>query len=249
MNTFATPELAQAWNDRQLELKLNRLQRYADAVARDLTWSFNADRADISRRLHDCVAVAKNPYDLAVLLYTFDYRQSMQLENDPYPMSYYVIAKYTDLCDQLALFFGMHNFWVTCRKHGDTEYQLLLNYYPGGLPEIKAHALEACSERHPPATPPRVVTMAPPPPVVRRKTADMSDSPHGPVTIAPPPPEPFPSSIAHAGSGSGGFIREYRSMDDAARDLARELACEAGFHRHCRPDVCPEWDSDSESEW
>ena len=87
-------------------------------------------------------------------------------------------------------------------------------------------ALEACSVRHPPATPPRAVTIAPPPPVVRRKRADMSDSPHGPVTMAPPPPTYLRPSYAYAGSGSEGFIREYDNMEDAARDLMRECYCQ-----------------------
>jgi hypothetical protein len=54
----------------------------------------------------------------------------------------------------------------------------------------------------------------------------MSDSPHGPVTVAPPPPAYFRSSRAYAGTGSGGFIREYDSVEDAGRDFARDLMAE-----------------------
>jgi hypothetical protein len=226
MNSFATPELAQAWNDRSLELKLNRLQRYADMVACELTGLFAADRAHINNQLMECASLAMKPYDLVIPIYTFDYRHSTQIIADPYPMSYYALVKHTDLCQQLAMFFGKENFWVTWRKHGDTEYQLMLNYYPNGLPADKVGALEACSVRHPPATPPRAVTIAPPPPVVRRKRADMSDSPHGPVTMAPPPPTYLRPSYAYAGSGSEGFIREYDNMEDAARDLMRECYCQ-----------------------
>jgi hypothetical protein len=225
MDSFATLDLAQAWNDRSLELKLNRLKRYADMEARILVKKFTAERAEINRQLHKCVARAKNVYDLVIPIYTFHYANRSRIQGDLHWMSTYALVKHTDLCQQLAVFFGKENFWVTWRKHGKEEYQLLLNYYPGGLPEDKVLALEACAERHAPATPPRRVSMAPPP-VVRRKAADMSDSPHGPVTMAPPPPPYLRPSRAYAGSGSGGFIREYDSMDDAGRDFGRDLAAE-----------------------
>jgi hypothetical protein len=229
MDSFATLDLAQAWNDRKLELKMTRLQRYADSEARALVATFTADRADITRRLHECVAQAKHPYELVIPIHTFDYDRTVKLWDDKYSVSFYSLVKSTDLCQQLAVFFGVENFWVTWRKHGREQYQLLLNYYPGGLPEEKVLALEACAERHAPATPPRRLTVVPPPLVRRRTTADMSDSPRGPVTVAPPPPAYFRSSRAYA--GSGGFIREYDSVDDAARDLASELVQDD--HRDC----------------
>jgi hypothetical protein len=247
MDSFATLDLAQAWNDRSLELKLNRLKRYADIEAWSLVKKFTAERAEINRQLHECVAQAKNVYDLVIPIYTFHYANRSRIQGDLHWMSTYALVKHTDLCQQLAVFFGKENFWVTWRKHGKEEYQLLLNYYPGGLPEDKVLALEACAERHAPATPPRRVSMAPPP-VVRRKAADMSDSPHGPVTMAPPPPAYFPSSRAYAGSGSGGFIREYGSVEDAVRDFGRDLMAELeqeDTHRDCA--TCREaagWESE-----
>lgn len=235
MNSFATIELAQAWNDRKLELKMTRLQRYADTVAADLAVTFTAERDNITRALHECVARATKPYELVIPIRGFRYGMTLQAEDDPYPMSYYNLVTHTDLCEQVAVFFGALNFWVTWRKHTPDEYQLMLNYYPDGLPESKRDALEACAsrhaERHAPVTPPRPVVFAAPPPLKRRKV-DMSDSPRGPVTMAPPPPahfpssRDFPSSRAYAGGWGEGFIREYDSVEDAGRDFARDLMAE-----------------------
>jgi hypothetical protein len=237
MASFATLDLAQAWSDRSLELKLNRLKQYAGIERQSLVKKFTAERADINHRLHECVAKAKNLYDLVIPIYTFHYGNRSRIQGDLHWMSTYALVKHTDLCQQLAVFFGKDNFWVSWRKHGKDEYQLLLNYYPGGLPEDKALALQACAERHPPATPPRRTNPArAPPPVVRRKAADMSDSPHGPVTMAPPPPAYLRPSHCYAGTGSGGFIREYDSMEAAGRDFGRDLAAELeeeDAHRDC----------------
>ena len=240
MNSFATIELAQAWNDRKLELKMTRLQRYADMVAADLAVTFTAERDHINRALHECVSRATKPYELVIPIRGFRYGMTLQTEDDAYPMSYYTLVTHTDLCEQVAVFFGALNFWVTWRKHTPEEYQLMLNYYPDGLPESKRDALEACArrhgERHAPVTPPRPVVFEEGPPPLKRRKVDMSDSPHVPVTMAPPPPSYLRPSRAFAGTGSDGFIREYDSVDEGVSDFARDLMSELeqeDTHRDC----------------
>jgi hypothetical protein len=241
-----TSALSQSWNDRKLELKLTRMQSYADALRDRIVdyLSHAVNKRAHEERLRAVIGSATHVTDLRIHIYNFHYRWFAQIRGDPYPMSYYALMRYTDLCDQLALHFGRTHFWVTWRKQNDVEYELVLNYYPDGLPELKRLALEACAERQatrpPPPTdiewfyqwapeeprtpPPPVRTYTTvPPPVVRR---NMSDSPDGPVTMAPPPPAYFRSSRAYAGTGSGGFIREYDSVEDAGRDFARDLMAE-----------------------
>ena len=260
-----TSALSQSWNDRKLELKLTRMQTYADALRDRIVdyLSHSVNKRAHEERLHKVIGSATRPTDLHIPIYDFHYRWFAQISGDPYPMSYYALMRYTDLCEQLALHFGQTHFWVSWRKQNDVEYELVLNYYPDGLPELKRLALEACAARKatrppPPAdidwfyqwapeeprTPPppvRTQTMAPP--VVRRKAVDMSDSPHGPVTMAPPPPAYLRPSRAFAGTGSGGFIREYDSVEEAARDFGRDLMAELEQEDHRDCDYCLQFTS------
>lgn len=131
---------------------------------------------------------------------------TLQSEGDRYPVSHYAVFRYTNICKRLSKLFcantGPH-YWVTWRYvrpiSEETlivgEYELVLHYYPEGLPDACRRVLEELPEESAPptvnvtwtedrvwthvrpqssfCTPPRKVTMAPPPPpeLVRHRRA------------------------------------------------------------------------------
>ena len=234
MASFATPQLAQAWSDRKIELKLERMQKYNDLLYERLTRRFTMTRAAIDKALHDRVAIATKPSDLAISIFTYDYTWTVQDLTDTYPMSYYAIVKHTDLCERLSLFFGGAYFVVRWCKVDDTRYRLMLHYYPDGVNEQQKLHMDRCARDH-----------------LGREQAFVRDiewfegyshfqegsAPRTPprVTVAPPPPPELIRKKAYA--------RDYVTLEEAARDLGEELLREA-YACHC----CYRHDTDSESE-
>jgi hypothetical protein len=212
MYSFATPDLAQAWNDRKLELKIARRQLYADTLSRRIYATCHRSYSVLRASLRSQIAQAESPADLSIPIFTYDYRWRARVANDRNDMSYYAIVKNTDLCEQVAVLFGREHFWVTWRKSSETEYVLVLHYYPDGLPEAKRYALDACTARREerPVCRPDVewtVTTTPP---------------HTPPRPSMPPPPP-PELLRY----KRGLVRDYDSMSDAARDLGSDLMREA----------------------
>lgn len=213
--SFATPELAQAWNDRKLELQMERFQKYNDLLYARLVQKYTHIRPFIDAELHACVERATSPSDLHIMIDLYDYRWTVQDMTDKYSMSYYAIIKHTDLLDRLSLFFGGEHFVVRQSKHDDTRYQFTLYYYPDGVNEQQKLHMERCTRDH-----------------VGREQAFVRDvewcesythrqeggyaTPPRPLAPFLPPPPPAPLRRGYA-------IRQYSSVEDAARDLGEEL--------------------------
>lgn len=174
---------------------------------------------------------------------------TMQANDDRYPVSHYSIITRTDICQRLALLFDATHFWVSCRHTGAgvtplgacsvLEHELVLHYYPNGMPRARLDSLLACNQRQlardgvEPIMPVvhRLVWVEGPgdeqPPALAYPRGPgglvYRDGPHTPPREAGLPPRPPPELLRHG----RGTVRDYDSVEDAARDLGRELMEEA----------------------
>jgi hypothetical protein len=213
MASFFTTDLAQAWNDRKLELKMERFQTYNDLLYAHLTEQFTRVRPGPAADMRVAIDHANSPSDLFTPVYTYDYRWTVQDMTDKYPMSYYAIIKHTDLLDRLSLFFGGRNFVVRQSKLDDTRYQLVLHYYPDGVNEQQTLHMERCARDHVGREQVFVRDIEWYEGYAYRQEGGYATPPRTRVAIAPPPPPP----------ARPGYVRDYASAEAAARDLGEEL--------------------------
>lgn len=200
MSSFATPALAAAW-DNQNSAAAN------DAVYNFLSEKFSDERTSIDHALHRIVRSARTTNDLRLVIYTFSVCYGTNLDKDlrdKYTTtigghSVYKVARNTDLCQRLALFFGEPNFWVRWQRtnvfvpapeHTVSTYNIVLDYFPRGVSGTRRIALRQCAMNH--------------------LNTGFNTPPRPTMTIAPPPP---PLKLR----GREG-IYEYDSVADAARD-------------------------------
>ena len=172
---------------------------------------FNVPVFTYRSRVIDCDTPREERQRLETIVAANHWHWTLQTEGDRFPVSHYAVFRYTDICKRLSNLFcantGPH-YWVTWRyvrpvSEGEIivgEYELVLNYYPEGLPAACQRVLEELPEEPaPPAvnvtwtedrvwthvrshsfcTPPRKVTMAPPPPpeLLRHRRAAGGDEP------------------------------------------------------------------------
>ena len=174
---------------------------------------------------------------------------TMQANNDRYPVSHYSIITRTDICQRLALLFDATHFWVSCRHTGAgvtplgacsvLEHELVLHYYPNGMPRARLDSLLACNQRQLARD-----GVEPIMPVVHRlvwvegagdEQPPALAYPRGPGGLVyrdgPSTPEPAQGrecpGAPREESRDDGSITVYDTMEDAARDLGRELMEEA----------------------
>jgi hypothetical protein len=278
MTSFATTELAQAWNDRKLDMKLTRTKLYSDILYNRLAAEILNSREEIDRKLHECIRTATKPSDLSIPIFAFKARHglnpagdlrlwtdglckkegwhwTMQANGDRYPVSHYSVVRNTDLCQRLALLFDGKHFWVSCRPKAELvqglgasivrEHEIVLHYYPGGLPRNLLNAVLACNRRqiereaHEPIMP-VVYDLEwvegpgdePPPALAYPRGPGGLAYRDAPSTPEPGPERECPGAPSHA-EDDDGSITVYDTMEEAARDLGRELIEVAGCNCYC----------------
>jgi hypothetical protein len=174
MESFTAIELAQAWTDRKNELQNERLKPYGDLLYKRLEDMVLADPALLQRRLMECVRTATKVTDLNIVFFTFIHRNgrpdawidadlssrglfwTVGVDTELIPEPLYKIVRFTDVCQRVTRLFGSDNYWISCRPSEDqpitlgdvTKYDLVLNYFPNGLPAHWKRKMDESEERN-----------------------------------------------------------------------------------------------------
>lgn len=275
--TLPTDIFYQAWTQHKTKMNAMRMERYANLMYDRLSMILQNSQEAIQHTMLEAIHNSKRNSDLTIPLYSYRARVfdegtpqpertrlerlcadegwhwTVEIEGDRYPVSYYAVIRYTNLCQRLSLLFGGTNYWVSWRFVRPlksqpymvvSEYELTLQYFPNGLPADRRAALARVKPSNlPPPTEPVIWTehfpwVEDPVPA----PAPTYATPPRPVRIAPPPP---PELLRHRRAAGGGDVREYDRFDEAARDLMSDLMAESHAHVcYCQQCVDDESEAD-----